>query len=152
MKKFNLGKGIEAVCDAKKTRNGFKHTATLFVNNQEMDSVKICYLNRTWERYEFQSVLKKLIDETKSLSEEQKKVARELVGHYKEDSGFGFVATMAKMGELFGANQQEKNNWKKRILTAGLEKQGLEFPDDWDGLPEDIKEARLNQVIEELIK
>jgi len=34
------------------------------------------------------------------------------------------------------------------MLKAGLEKSGLSFPDDWDKLSEDDKEARLNGAME----
>ncbi len=59
-------------CEWGKTRSGFKHTATLkksYKNNDfknaieywEIDSAKCFYLNRTWESYQFESVIKKLI-------------------------------------------------------------------------------------------
>lgn len=58
------------------------------------------------------------------------------------------VAMVAKMGDLLGGNtQKEKNDWKLRMIKAGLEGQGLIMPDDWDSLTEDQKEERLNGII-----
>ena len=73
MQSFRINKDVEAICEATDTRNGFKHTATLLVNGNESESVKINYLNRTWERYRFESVLKKLLDRTDEITGRQKK-------------------------------------------------------------------------------
>lgn len=65
MKIFNYTLNNEVytiICERKKTRNGFKHEATLLHNNTTLDSTKICYLNRTWERYEFESVINKILE------------------------------------------------------------------------------------------
>lgn len=72
MRIFKINEHIEIVCDSKSTRNGFKHEATLMRNGYEQETVKINYLNRTWERYEYESVLKKLVDSSKNLSSNEK--------------------------------------------------------------------------------
>ena len=38
------------------------------------------------------------------------------------------------------------NNWKERILKAGLS-DSLQMPEDWETLSEDEKEKRLNNVL-----
>jgi hypothetical protein len=58
------------------------------------------------------------------------------------------TAMVAKLGEIMGSNIKEKNDWKERMLRAGLENRGLEMPDDWNTLDEKTKEERLNKVIE----
>ena len=60
------------VCEAKPTRNGFEHVATLVEGCYEIDSTKIFYLNRTWEAWRFQSVILQLIDKTTYLTNRQK--------------------------------------------------------------------------------
>lgn len=69
---------------------------------------------------------------------------KDSVGHLK------LVAGIARLGEVFGEakTQKEKNDWKARMLKAGLEKRGLMMPDDWDSLSESEKERRLNGVLE----
>jgi hypothetical protein len=61
------------------------------------------------------------------------------------------TANVAALGEILaGDSKKEKNDWKKRMLVAGLENKGLIMPADWDQLSEDDKEKRLNGVIEVL--
>jgi hypothetical protein len=44
------------------TRNGFKHESALLINGLfAIIKVKINYINRTWERFQFESSMKKLI-------------------------------------------------------------------------------------------
>jgi hypothetical protein len=62
MRIFNLNEKYSIVCDFENTRNGFKHVATLHKNGFSVYETKICYLNRTWECFEFESILKKVIE------------------------------------------------------------------------------------------
>ena len=67
-----------------------------------------------------------------------------------DDEQISFLRTtamVASLGNIFCDTQAEKNAWKVRMLKAGLEKKGLSFPADFDSLPEDEKERRLNAVI-----
>lgn len=148
MKIFEINKDLKIVCESKKTRNGFKHEATLFKDNTKLESVKICYLNRTWERYEFESVLFRAIDESIILSEGEKKASREFIKGNKENSDdLNMIGSIAKLGDLFCDNKKDKNDWKTRMVKAGLENKGLIMPDDWDSLDENTKEERLDKVI-----
>ena len=63
MKIFNLTNGDVIVCNNANTRNGFKHVATLLRKGSEIYETKICYLNRTWERFEYESVINKLLED-----------------------------------------------------------------------------------------
>ena len=154
MKLFQINKNIAIVCNWHNTRNGFKHTATLLYDGQERDEVKICYLNRTWERFEFESVLEKLVEETGSLTDKEKKLASKYIKNYghEPDPTLKNVAMVASLGEIFGKTKEEKNDWKTRMLKAGLGNRGLIMPDDWDELSEDEKEKRLNGALEQLNK
>ena len=162
-KTFKVNRNIEIVCEAKRTRNGFKHTATLFYRNgktganwtdPKRESVKCNYLNRTWEGYEFESVLQKLLEEITSLSDGQKRTIRKFIknGERVEDDlkPLKTIAAVAQLGELFADSQKAKNDWKIRMLKAGLEGKGLIMPEDWDELDEDDKEKRLDSVIKHL--
>ena len=62
MKIFNLNNVYNIVCNWKNTRTGFKHTANLCKNGFSVYETKICYLNRTWERFEYESILKKVVE------------------------------------------------------------------------------------------
>lgn len=75
MRQFTLNDKYSVVCESSDTRNGFKHTATLLTNGRDTgETVKCNYLNSTWESYEYQSVLYKLIRESQGLDDEEKKV------------------------------------------------------------------------------
>lgn len=60
------------------------------------------------------------------------------------------VSTVMALGDIFGSTQAERNDWKARMLKAGLDGRGLIMPDDWDQLDEDTKTRRLDAVIETL--
>jgi hypothetical protein len=90
---------------------------------------------------------------TSHLSEEEKKIGQQYAKNYEEierkrvNADFGRIGAIAAMGEIFGNTQKEKNDWKARMLKAGLGGKGLEMPEDWDTLDEKTKEARLDAVI-----
>lgn len=162
MKTFKINDTYYIEAEYKKTRSAFKHTATLYkassgigeeyIPTEEIESVKICYQNRTWERYEFEDVLHKLLDKAKITTEEQTKILLDnwASDNKKElDKKFGMIGVFAKMGEILTDTQEEKNNWKMRMLKAGLG-EGLQEPDDWNTLTEEVKTARLERVILEL--
>ena len=148
MKIFDINKKIRIICDSAKTRSGFKHTATLMLNGMERESVKVNYLNRTWERYEFQSVMNDLVDKSKSLTPKEKRFAKKWIEGDRTDwSNFETISKVAKMGNVLAKKKKEKNVWKTRMLKAGLGSSGLNFPSDWDNLNENVKQARLDKVI-----
>lgn len=153
MRSFKINENIEIVCEWKKTRMAFKHEASLLIDGIEVDKTKICYQNRTWESYGFQSVMKKLIEKTKALNPEEKKICNEwLNGDRTYWSEFKQIGDIAKLGEIFCDTKEAKNDWKARMLKAGLENKGLQMSEDWDSLNEDEKERRLDLVINEVSK
>lgn len=152
MKSFKITKQIEIVCDSARTRNGFKHTATLLIDGREQENVKINYQNRTWERYEYQSVLEKLVAKSTILSDRQKRTATKFIKNYKEDSGMGAIGMIMAMGDIFAKTPKAKNDWKERMLKAGLEGRGLIMPDDWNELDEATKQARLDGAAQVLME
>jgi hypothetical protein len=71
MEKFTVNDRISIICETKNTRDGFKHVAHLFLGSQEVDETKVCYLNRTWESYRYQTVIHNLIKNSNELTEEE---------------------------------------------------------------------------------
>ena len=47
---------------------------------------------------------------------------------------FGTIGAIAKMGELFSDSKAKANDWKARMIKAGL---NLEMPEDWEELSEE---------------
>ena len=62
MRSFKLNKNYSIDCDFKDTEEGFKHIGNLFYKGKEVYNTYINYLNRTWECYEYQSIILKIID------------------------------------------------------------------------------------------
>lgn len=149
MKVFKITKELEVVCTSERTRSGFRHLATLLRNGNEIQKGKCTYLNRTWESYEFQSVLFNVMGKAvknKLISEEEEKLCKEFINGDQTDwTAFKTTAMVAQLGEVFADTKKEKNDWKSRMLKAGLPE--LSIPDDWDSLEEDEKEKRLDGVI-----
>lgn len=56
------GKEIEFRCYTTDTRCGFCHTAHYVGWEYDINDTKASYYNRTWERFEYESVLKRAID------------------------------------------------------------------------------------------
>jgi hypothetical protein len=77
-------------------------------------------------------------------SDEKAKSERE---ESEADSHFKTVAMVSQLGEIFGKTEKEKNDWKTRMLKAGLEGRGLQMPEDWETLSEAEKKKRLDAVI-----
>lgn len=67
MKLFDINNRFSVVCQAVKTRNGFRHEATLLCNGSDVLAAKQSYQNRTWERYPFETVLGNLADKWEGL-------------------------------------------------------------------------------------
>ncbi|HUS51173.1 MAG TPA: hypothetical protein VMZ91_13480 [Candidatus Paceibacterota bacterium] len=146
--RFKINDKIEIVCKWEKARDGFRHRATLFINGQEKESTTTHYINRTWESYEFQSVMQKLVDKSTYLTPQEKQFTQKwLKGDRTDWSDFKMTKQVAQLGDVFCKTQKEKNDWKARMLKAGLGNRGLSMPDDWDKLSENEKEKRLNKVI-----
>jgi hypothetical protein len=153
MKIFKINDSMQIVCDWQNTRYGFRHLATLLKNNNEIAKAKVCYYNHTWESFEYETVISCLFNKYNIFSAEQKSVLMQ--GFEKDEYAeinrqFGFIANIAKIGSLLTDNQKDANDWKKRMLNAGLADKGLTMPDDWEQLSEDEKQKRLDNVINHL--
>jgi hypothetical protein len=147
---FEIAERVKIVCEVKNTRNGFKHEATLLIDGQSVDFQKVCYLNRTWERFTFETVIERLIDKTKELTEEEKEIALKFIENHEEPSIFGALKMIAKIGDILNETEEKRNDWKAKMLTAGLENYGLFLPKNWNELPEEEKKKRLDGAIEVL--
>lgn len=155
MKIFKITKRIEVVCESESTRYGFRHLATLFFDGSESVKDKCCYYNRTWEKYEFQSVLFKVVEKAfknKLLTDKEKEFCNKFIDEGKEalakiESQFKTIGMVAQLGDIFCKDIKTQNDWKERMLKAGLGDKGLQMPEDWETLDEDTKKARLDSVI-----
>ena len=149
MKTFQIDHNLTIVCEHQNTRSGFRHVAVLMQHGNEIERAKACYSNRTWERFEFESVLHTLLDKGTEYTDEQKKALLNKWAGRDSEQTKGLLASIgmiAKMGEVFTDTQEEANDWKLRMIKAGLPE--LDVPSDWATLSENEKESRLNKIIE----
>ena len=155
MKTFKIDKDLQIVCESKNTRNGFKHEATLIRNGLTIDFAKVCYLNRTWESFEYETVIQKLLDKTNLLSKTRKKnFLKRASGIVRKrtSSVLRSVAMVSALGDILCKEPKEKNDWKVRMLKAGLGGKGLIIPDDWNELTEEEKTRRLKRAEKVLLE
>jgi hypothetical protein len=52
------GKDYYFFCEAEVTKSGFIHRVTMFEDKVNLATEKVTYINRTWEKYAFQSAIK----------------------------------------------------------------------------------------------
>ena len=74
MKVFTLDKNYSIVCEFENTVQGFRHVAVLLKNGygERGEKTVVNYLNRTWECFEFETVLKRCIDDNFQGAEHKK--------------------------------------------------------------------------------
>lgn len=144
---ISINKDLSVSCFRKDTRNGFRHIARLFYKGENVGAASISYINRTWESYEFKTVLQKLAADNEARPMQQQEFIR-FMKTYNGYSPLKPIAAVAMLGDIFGSNQKEANDWKTRMLKAGLGESGLVIPEDWETLSENEKERRLNGAIE----
>ena len=139
---INLPNAMKLVARYGDSRDGFNHFATLYKGGAVLGEAKIHYINRTWERYEFESVLNKLVGKTPELQTPEVKafLAQDLTNWRP----FKNVAALAMMGEVLGSTPEQKNRMKMQALKT---LPGLDIPAEWESLPEAEKTERLNKVI-----
>lgn len=140
---FQIGEHINVSCRCEDTRYGFRHTARLL---QTGETAKVCYYNRTWESWEFQSVLRELAQKVGGSTGDA--ISSFCEQDHSDRSAFNTIALVAAFGDILTENQAQANDWKRRMIQAGLPQ--LEVPSDWDTLSEDEKQRRLDAAIGEL--
>ena len=161
MKNFEFGGGkYQVICNYQKTRNGFKHTAV--IRDERYNSIcetKCCYLNRTWESYEYQSVIHKAIGIAFGAIGKRKNTPDQiaLIKQYCEEidarargieaKRFDPVKMAVAFGSILCETPEEKAKWDKRMLSTVP---GVDFPDDFDDLPVEERQRRLDKATEVL--
>lgn len=155
--RVNITKHLEVKAETYETRNSWGHKAELRQDGEIIATNRIRYYNRTWEPWQYHDVINGLLYKAEKdglLSPYYLRKFKKMIdngGRVEEErikSQMKTTAMVAGLGALFGANQKESNDWKARMLKAGLP--GLEMPEDWDSLDETEKQARLDKVIAEM--
>jgi len=156
---FRFDESTEAVCHWQYTSYGFRHIAELKIHGVTECRASAPYYNRTWESYEYQSVLYSLVEKarkqrlfTKEMAEAAEDLVRSQFRREEEakiNREFSMIGMVAKLGEILCPTYEQSNAWKLRMVKAGLG-EGFIVPDDWDSLSEEEKGGRLDKVLEML--
>ena len=110
------GKEIEFRCYTTNTRCGFCHTAHYVGWDYDLTDTKASYYNRTWERFEYESVLKRAID--KLPADIQKEVYAQIIeGKAAEEEKQ--AEEMVKSFEALHSALSPEN--KERLANSGIE-------------------------------
>lgn len=155
MKSFEFGEGYKVMCRSERTRYGFRHLCELTHNYNVIAKTKACYYNRTWESYEFQSVIHQAISaafDNRTRSQQKKGEApNPLIKQYceeidarargEETKRFDPVKAICAVGALLTDTPEERAKWDKRMLSTVP---GIDFPEDFDSLPVEEQQKRLD--------
>jgi hypothetical protein len=149
-KVFKINDNAEVRCSWFKTNYGFKYEAELYYDGIFQCSAKVCYQNRTWESFEYETVLSAVLRKAHLFDDSIAEIINRFSNKNVEEvkSNFGMLAGIMQLGNIFCNDKKGSNDWKERMLRAGLETSGLVMPEDWPVLPEAEKEKRLNGIIE----
>jgi len=76
MTNFQINESTTVKCKTWSSRNGFLHTAELYQNGSRTHKAQVKYYNRTWEKYQYQTVIRNVlenagIENAKALTENQ---------------------------------------------------------------------------------
>ena len=75
------GREYQFVNESRSTRNGFAHDTVLFANGYQMGKATCHYINRTWECYQYQTVMQRCISDIIEANE------KDYIEVYKADNG-----------------------------------------------------------------
>ena len=78
--------GYTFQCKYNLTRSGFSHVCTLIKDGELLSEAKSNYLNRTWERYTYQSVMREAV--WKLIIQKEK----DFLNEYKKEKGLGILS------------------------------------------------------------
>lgn len=110
------GEEIEFRCYTTDTRSGFCHTAHLMGWKYDITDTKASYYNRTWERFEYESVLKRAIE--KLPKDIQQAVYDQIIDHKAAEEEQKAEDMVKSFETLHSALSSED---KERLANSGIE-------------------------------
>lgn len=110
------GEEIEFRCYTTNTRSGFCHTAHYTGWDYSITDSKIPYLNRTWERFTYESVLKRAID--KLPTDVRQQVYDQIIDHKAAEEEQKAEEQFEAFKKLHDGLTPEN---KERLANSGIE-------------------------------
>lgn len=110
------GEEITFRCHTTDTRSGFCHTAHLMGWDYDITDTKASYCNRTWERFDYESVLKRAIE--KLPADIQQAVYDQLIDHKAAEEEKKAEEFLESFGKLHSSLSPEN---KERLANSGIQ-------------------------------
>lgn len=110
------GKEITFRCHTTNTRTGFCHTAHYTGWDYNLTDTKATYYNRTWERFEYESVLKRAID--KLPEDVRQQVYDQIIDHKAAEEEQKAEEQFQAFKKLHEGLSDEN---KERLANSGIE-------------------------------
>ena len=110
------GKEIEFRCYTTDTRCGFCHTAHYVGWDYDLTDTKASYYNRTWERFEYESVLKRAIE--KLPTDVRQQVYDQIIDHKAVEEERKAEEMVESFKALHDGLSDEN---KERLANSGIE-------------------------------
>jgi len=110
------GEEIEFRCHTTNTRCGFCHTAHLMGWRYDITDTKASYYNRTWERFEYESVLRYAIE--KLPKDIQQAVYDQIIDHKAVEEEKRAEDMLNSFKGLYDGLNEEN---KERLANSGIE-------------------------------
>lgn len=110
------GKEIEFRCYTTDTRCGFCHTAHYVGWDYDLTDTKVSYYNRTWERFKYESVLKRAIE--KLPKEIRQQVYDQIIDHKAAEEEQKAEEQFEAFKTLHESLSEEN---KERLANSGIE-------------------------------
>lgn len=110
------GEEIEFRCHTTDTRCGFCHTAHLMGWRYDITDTKASYYNRTWERFEYESVLKRAIE--KLPEDIRQAVYDQIIDHKAVEEEKRAEDMLNSFKGLYDGLNEEN---KERLANSGIE-------------------------------
>lgn len=124
--------------------------ADLYIDGELVGHGSYRWENRPWQAFDFDIAMTKALEKaSKKISSYRRRTIKKWLdnGGKREMKKYSSVAMVASLSSLLTDNQKEANDWKARMLKAGLPEGALQMPDDWNELDEDEKQRRLDGAI-----
>jgi hypothetical protein len=145
-KTIDAGQGRTIKLATQDTSYGFRHIAEFYdANNYMIGYAKKCYYNRTWESYDYQTVIHAVIDAGSVDDPQALKEVIDMQERDKIDREFGMLGAILAVGDIIGETPGESADFKLRMLRARFG-EGLTVPEDWETLSDEVKNDRLNKI------
>jgi len=79
MREFKLNRDIKVYCENYQTSCTWGHKGFIEVKGIETNKAKIRYINRTWEKFEYQSLIYELVNNCNVITDKQKLKLKEVI-------------------------------------------------------------------------